>query len=483
MNYKNKLLISFVSIAALSSLTAIFTFYLKTKEFILLQLRSEIYSVGVAYADNLNGDYIETIDSVKSTQTPSYKNLIKKLRSFRDLNRREDFYLNYVCLFKMIDKGKYIYIADAEENPKFVSRYGDLVAFDPNELEWNRKTPYVDTKESVDQWGHWISGFFPIFNSQGQIVAFLELDLFSSTFLTKLNSLTLYALLGFFLSLGLGLFISFYFSKKLSMAISEICKTVQELGKGNFNAKVHLDSKDELEYLGNQINLMGKNLEEKERIKASFGKYVSTHVFEKILKNESIAKLEGEKRKITILFSDIRNFTSLSEHLPPEEVVCFLNEYFEYMIEIIFNHQGTLDKFLGDGIMVEFGAPLDDSEQEINAVLAAIEMQEVLKNLRKKWSDKEYKNIQIGIGIHTGEAIVGNIGSSKRMDYTAVGDAVNVASRLEHLTKDLKQEIIISDETYQKVQNLPNISFRPIGPTVLRGREENIMAFSVKLKT
>ncbi len=479
MNYKNKLLISFTSIAVLSSFTAVFTFYFKTKELIFLQLRSQIYSVGVAYADNLDGNYIETIDSIKSTSTKEYKNLIKKIRNFRNVNRRKDFYLNYVCLFKKTPSGHFIYIADAEENPSLVSDYGDAVVLDANELEWNYTTPYVDTKESEDKWGHWISGFFPIYNAEHQIVAFLELDLFFSTFLHKLFTLTLYALLGFFISLALGFIISFYFSKHLSGAIQEICKTVQEIGKGNFHAEVHLESKDELEFLGDQINLMGKNLEEKERIKASFGKYVSGHILEKILKNDSVAKLEGEKRKITILFSDIRNFTSLSEHLPPEHVVCFLNEYFEYMIEIIFKHQGTLDKFLGDGIMVEFGAPLDDEKQQIHALNAALEMQQVVKDLRNKWHDKQYKNIQIGIGIHTGEAIVGNIGSSKRMEYTAIGDTVNVAARLEHLTRELKQEIIISETTYLKVKDLPNVAFTMLGPTLLRGREEKLMAFSV----
>ena len=480
MNYKTKLLISFTAISILSSSTAVFTFFFKTKEFVFLQFRSEIYSVGVAYADNIDGDYIQTITSKSSTSTPRYQNLIKKLRAFRDVNRRQDFYLSYVCMFKKTDTGAFYYIADPEEDPNMVNKYGDLFVLPQNEQQWDGKTPFVDTKETIDAWGHWICGFFPIYNSQNQVVAYLELDLYFSAFLKKLYTLTLYALLGFVISLGLGFFISFYFSKKLTEAISKICLAVQEIGKGNFKTQVHLDSKDELEYLATQINLMAKNLEEKERIKASFGKYVSSHVLEKILKNESTVQLEGEKRKITVLFSDIRNFTTLSEHLPPEKVVNFLNQYFESMIEIIFKYHGTLDKFLGDGIMVEFGAPLEDDKQEEHAVLAALEMQSVVSSLRAKWQDKEYKNIQIGIGIHTGDAIVGNIGSSRRMEYTAIGDTVNVASRLEHLTRELQQNIVLSEQTYQKAKNVANASFNLIGPVSLKGRHEPITTYTVQ---
>lgn len=227
---------------------------------------------------------------------------------------------------------------------------------------------------------------------------------------------------------------------------------------------------------------MAQGLEEKERIKSGFSKYVSQHVLEKIIKSDAPAKLEGEKRKVTVLFSDIRNFTTLSESLSPEEVVAFLNQYFEEMIGIIFHFHGTLDKFIGDGIMAEFGVPLDDQLQEVNAIEAALTMQDSVSMLCQKWKGTRYENIKIGIGVHTGLAVVGNIGSTQRMEYTAIGDTVNVASRLESQTKEIKKNIIISHETYETIKNMPNLSFEPLGEIHLKGRKEPIIAYSVARK-
>ena len=220
--------------------------------------------------------------------------------------------------------------------------------------------------------------------------------------------------------------------------------------------------------LGNAINSMTKGLRERERLKLNFARYVSQHVMDTILKSEHVAKLEGERRKITVLFSDIRQFTQLSERLRPEDVVSLLNEYFEVMLDVIFRHQGTLDKFLGDGIMVEFGAPLDDEKQELHAVQTAIGMQRELKKLVMKWEKEGRPKIEIGIGVHTGLAVVGNIGSEKRIEYTAIGDTVNVASRLEQATKLLKKPILISETTYEGIKD--TFKALSLGPMILPGR-------------
>jgi adenylate cyclase len=220
---------------------------------------------------------------------------------------------------------------------------------------------------------------------------------------------------------------------------------------------------------------MTKGLRERERLKLNFSRYVSDHVLQKILSSTKPTKLEGERRKITVLFSDIRQFTHLSESLPPEQVVALLNEYFKVMLDIIFEHKGTLDKFIGDGLMVEFGAPLDDEIQEKNAITTAIDMQKALEKLNTTWKQP---NIQVGIGIHTGFAIVGNVGSEKRMDYTAIGDTVNVAFRLEQMTKSTNRSILISEDTYQAIKE--EFSAESLGPITLPGREEPIRVYAIE---
>lgn len=479
MSYRLKLFISFASLIFVTTVLAVGIFYVKSKYFLLQRVRSEMMSIGVTYADTLNGNYLSTINSDADTKTPQYSKLVENLRHIRDLNRRSDFYINYVCLFKKDGANKYIYIADAEEDPLLVSRFGDPFELDKNEMNWNPEAPYVDSKESVDQWGKWLSAFFPIYDSQNKIAAYLELDLYFSNILRRADLLLWYAFLILCFSLLIGFFIAHLLATRMTKDLNLICNSVEEITKGNFKTRVFLYSKDQIGELGNKINHMAKQLEEKERITTSFGKYVSKHILDKILKTESLPKVEGELKKITVLFSDIRHFTALSETMPPEDIVYFLNEYFEKMIEVIFHHRGTLDKFIGDGLMVEFGAPLDDANQATNAVMAALDMQKAVKSLCKTWAGTKYENIKIGIGIHTGSAVVGNIGSFQRMEYTAIGDTVNVSSRLEYATKEMQKEIIISEETYEEVKDILKLTFECVGPVQLRGREKPIVAYSV----
>jgi adenylate cyclase len=161
----------------------------------------------------------------------------------------------------------------------------------------------------------------------------------------------------------------------------------------------------------------------------------------------------------------------------PEDVVQLLNEYFECMVEIVFRHKGTLDKFLGDGLMVLFGAPMEDPNQEEHAISAAVEMQRQLKVLCENWQLQGRAPIRIGIGIHTGTAIVGNVGSSQRMEYTAIGDTVNVAARLEAATKQFETGILVSETTWSATQG--NFNVRDVGPVHIRGRGAAVQVYAV----
>lgn len=195
------------------------------------------------------------------------------------------------------------------------------------------------------------------------------------------------------------------------------------------------------------------------RIQDLFGRYVPLQVIEELLKQPDAVLLEGRRQEITVLFSDIRGFTSYSEGLPPEEVVRRLNDYFAAMCEVIFRHGGTLDKYLGDGIMALFGAPLPATDHAHRALLAALEMLEQLEALNKAWVRCGEQAFQIGIGINSGPAVVGNIGSPRRLEYTAIGEVVNLASRLEGLNKEFGTGIILSERTVACLGGAPPAGF------------------------
>ena len=212
-------------------------------------------------------------------------------------------------------------------------------------------------------------------------------------------------------------------------------------------------------------------------ITSIFGKYVSPVVIDNLIKNPDKINLGGERRNITIFFSDIRGFTAISEELAPEELVHLLNEYLTEMTSIIIKDQGLVDKYMGDAIMAFWGAPLDQPDHAEIACSSSLEMIDKLRELQKKWKQEGLPSFNIGIGLNSGDAIVGNMGSSTRFDYTAMGDNVNLASRLEGLNKLYGSNIIISEYTHKIVKN--KFDTRMLDIVKVKGKKKPILIYEL----
>ena len=215
-------------------------------------------------------------------------------------------------------------------------------------------------------------------------------------------------------------------------------------------------------------------------LRATFGRYVSPQILEHILAHPEKVQLGGERRDLTILFSDIRGFTSISEVSEPEAVVEMLNEYLTRMVEILLDHGGTLDKFIGDAVMGFWNAPAADGEHARHAVHCAVSMIEETARLRERWESEGRPGLRIGIGINTGEAVVGNIGAEKVFGYTVIGDAVNLASRLEGKNKDYGTEIIISEFTKARIDDEFETVY--LDEVKVKGKERAVRIYEVKGK-
>lgn len=220
--------------------------------------------------------------------------------------------------------------------------------------------------------------------------------------------------------------------------------------------------------------LEGRN---KEKIKQAMGKYLSQDIMQRVVTNIDDIKLGGKKATVTVLFSDIRGFTRISEQLSAEEVSVILNEYFTEIEPIISKYNGVINKFIGDAVMAIFGEPIQDINHAKNAVLCANEMLKAVDKLRDKWLFEGKPRIDIGIGINTGEAFVGNIGSEKRLEYTVIGDTVNVASRIESYNKVYKTNFLISSSTYEHVSNIADVI--KISEVQIRGKSKKMDIYEV----
>jgi len=219
------------------------------------------------------------------------------------------------------------------------------------------------------------------------------------------------------------------------------------------------------------------------RLRGQFAQYVSPEIVEQII--EHGVELGGTRRRVTVLFSDIRGFTTLSEKVPAEDLVKQLNEYLSAMSEIIIRNGGYLDKFIGDGILAIYGAPVEQPDAAWKATLSAVEMLERLAALNTTWKGEGRTELKIGIGIHSGEAIVGNMGSARKLEYTAVGDTVNTASRIESKTKDSIQKygvhILISGATADELERLGHLAdIAPMESELLKGKSEVTELFMLR---
>jgi adenylate cyclase len=275
----------------------------------------------------------------------------------------------------------------------------------------------------------------------------------------------------------LGLGASVYASNVFARPIRLLAEGTQAVGRRNFD--LHLPAlsagpgTDELTDLGVAFNEMAEGLRQKELLQDSFGRYVSPEIAEMIFQSAEGAWLTPSRREVTVLFVDVRGFTPYAERMAPDAVIDMLNRFFGLATEAIMRSDGFINKFLGDALMAIFGAPAPQPDHSYNAAVAALEIQQAVQKLNVSLRQEGNEPIEVGIGINRGEVVAGSVGSQKRMEYTVVGDAVNVASRLTDTAK--AGEILISQTAYTPVAN--RLQAEPTSPVRLKGKTEPIQVF------
>ncbi|HAN31010.1 MAG TPA: hypothetical protein DCQ06_05380 [Myxococcales bacterium] len=261
----------------------------------------------------------------------------------------------------------------------------------------------------------------------------------------------------------------------LNETLDRLLAGFRRLETHNFEPIEPMRTGNELEEIGHGFNHAVEGLKERNHLRTTFGKYMTESVAAHLLSNQ--VKLGGDSLQVTVLFSDIRGFTSMSEKMDAQQVVSRLNEYFTRMVDVVMEHGGVVDKYIGDALMVIFGAPVPSGDDALNAVKAAVDMRKALAELNAELIERGELPIRTGIGLHTGEVVAGNIGSERRMEYTVIGDAVNLASRLEGCTKELGSDLVISESTYRAVQ--AHVQARLIDTIQVKGRDQAVRVYAL----
>jgi adenylate cyclase len=322
---------------------------------------------------------------------------------------------------------------------------------------------------------HFISYSFPLSTETGTVVALLQrsLDKELAPYLRLERTYLILALVGLLISAALGTWIA----RGVSRPVLRLAEGARKIREGDYTHRVRMNQADEMGLLAASFNHMSEGLAERDQVRDLLGKVVSPAVAAELLRKD--VTLGGEEREVTILFSDLRNFTAMCEALSPQKILGILNHYFTRMSAIVETHGGVVDKYVGDAMMALFGAPLVNPDDADRAMETALEMCDALDELNRQWHAEGRPTIGLGIGIHTDIVVAGNMGSQTRLNYTVIGDGVNLASRLQGLTKtpEYATRIIISRTTLAKAKG--RYQTRRLGEVAVKGKQKSTEIYAL----
>lgn len=460
-------------------------FYYQAKNAMLDAVREQLQTAATTFSRSISGDDLEELTEPEHIHSSEYREIQQILYNITQTN--DDFLFAYTM--RMQD-GEVVFVVDSpasddtgdgiiseDEMPESV---GAIYPDPPATLLNGFVRPSADDQPFKDQWGWTISGYAPIQDAAGKNVGLLGIDMCLDRYNEKLNSIKMAGILSLAIALFLAAIFTYFLTRTLTRPLKALEAGFEQVVKGDLETRLEVRGNDEIAQVMNHFNHMVKELREKQLLKSTLGKLTPKGILPKVISKE--LKLGGETAWTTILFCDLRNFTSMSEKLPPKILVSLLNEYFTVMVGIVEKHSGIVDKFVGDKLMAVFGHPAPTGQDHLNALNAGLEMLEKCDELNVKLGIKDNMTLENSIGIHSGHVLAGNIGSPERMEFTIIGDAVNIAARLEAATRSLKTRLALSEQTADKIKPMPeNLEY--IGEKSLEGRTEKIGVYILKHTT
>jgi len=394
-----------------------------------------------------------------------------------------------------------IYVLTSTQQPGILKFYFDFASngevgavgeiYDATELPLllqGFSSPSIETEPYQDVYGWSLSAYAPIKHSDGTVVGIVGADVE----LPQLDALRDRVIRLSLALVGVAIIATFILASLIAFMVRRpldaVMKAVQRVSKEDWHTPLVLRRHDEFGHLAECFNQMLADLRDRQFLRETFGRYMSKKIAQALLQKEDSLDLGGKQCHVTILFSDLKNYTRISENLSPVLLVEMLNNYFGAMNEIIDAHNGCVIEFLGDAVLAVFGAPYDDANHAERAFEAALAMQRRLEQLNQQWEHSELSHLwqssgvqqlEMRIGLHSGMVVAGNMGSQIRMKYAVIGDTVNVASRLESLNKELGTRILLSNDTKLLLKPESQRMLRCCGEHLVKGRDRSVTAFTV----
>ncbi|KAB2951961.1 adenylate/guanylate cyclase domain-containing protein [Heliorestis acidaminivorans] len=461
---------AFITLVLVTSISLSIIISSSVKQTMREDLQKQLHNVVSVGSLLIQGDEFELLVHESQVNSPEYLAIQKKLQEIRD----SSLDIRYLYTMRLTSEEKLAFIVDAEDTPGEMSLIGEEYDSPTDllrEIFANPTGSYVENTFHSDQWGTWISGYAPIFNSSGQMVAILGADMSAQKVVEYERSM----LVLIFLTSAVVSIIVSLIGMQFSNRITKPLKLLEE--DLNRIRRLELDTNLQLHTIFKEVRSVHSSVNNMKKGLRSFKKYVPASLVRQLIDLEKEATLAMERKELTVFFSDIADFTTISEKTPLDKLGNTMVTYLTNLTQIIHKQEGTIDKYIGDSIMAFWGAPLEVKNHALLACEAALECQQFLQDFNAEMSSRGEDVFVTRIGIHTGEILVGNIGAEDRLNYTVIGDPANVASRLEGLNKHYGTLILISEVTQAKVKDV--MLTRIVDKAVVKGRNTGLVIYEL----
>ena len=448
-------------------------------------LQQRLLTLSTSLAATINADQIAAYDLEATTLTPFHQEIYEQFKAMAE--RDKDIDSIYILrpsnvpteLFFFIDYAKGEMVGDpgqfysAEDTPIMLKGFS---------------RPAVENIPYRDEFGYTLSAYAPLRTAEGKAIGLVGVDVKAERLTMVENRVLMASGVIFVISFVVIALVSWVVSRSIREPLGRLIQGTGAVAQGNLDVRMHMRREDEFGLLGKYFDKMAVELKERQTLRDLFGRYLSEDVARSVLAQEQKIDLGGEEVVVTVLFCDLKDYTTISERLSPLQMVSMLNEYLGVMNSIIDQHRGCVIEFLGDGILAVFGAPQATPDHAEKGARCALAMREALDSLNKQWQADGLAqrwqalgvdHIEFRIGLHTGAVVAGNLGSKTRMKYAVIGDTVNVAARLEHLNKEFGTTILVSDDVKARLPNELAAQTTQMGLSQVKGRSQPVICHSL----